>query len=119
MDGLLTMKTPTHGCYRNASLNTKLSTSVWMGYGTIHSLIQFRDALKAKTPVVAVLVYGDMHDERNTFLRSRREVVALYNKLGPLDQPYARLDQRGKLRYAFANVQYSELPMVRHSALIR
>ena len=57
------------------------------GYGTIHSLFQFKDALDANTPKVAILAYGSFHDQRNTFLRRRREDISLVNKLGPLGQP--------------------------------
>lgn len=87
------------------------------GYGTIHSLIQFRDALKSRTPKVAVLAYAGFHDERNTFLRSRRKAVAPWNKLGPLVQPYAQLDKDGSLQYFFADVEYTEFPMMRSLAL--
>jgi hypothetical protein len=88
------------------------------GYGTIHSLIQFRDALAAnKTPEIAVLAYADIHDERNTFLRKRRKSVAPWNKLGPIVQPYARLDKNGKLQYFLADVVYTEFPLMRYSAL--
>ncbi len=87
------------------------------GYGTIHSLLQFRDALKLKRPRVAVLAYADFHDVRNTFLRNRRKEIAHWNQLGPLIQPYARLDGNGKLRYAMAEVEYREFPLMRHMAL--
>lgn len=86
------------------------------GYGTIHSLLQFEDALKTTTPKVAVLAYADFHDARNTFLRSRRKAIAPWNKLGPLVQPYARLNEAGELEYLFADVAYPEFPMMRHSA---
>lgn len=87
------------------------------GYGTIHSLIQFREALAKKTPEIAVLAYADIHDERNTFLRKRRKSIAPWNKLGPLVQPYARLDSNGKLHYYLAKVEYTEFPLMRYSAL--
>jgi len=88
------------------------------GYGTIHSLIQFREALaKKKTPEIAVLAYADIHDERNTFLRKRRKSIAPWNKLGPLVQPYARLDSKEKLQYYLAKVEYAEFPLMRYSAL--
>lgn len=87
------------------------------GYGTVHSLIQFREALKTQTPKVAVLAYADFHDERNTFARSRRKAVAPWNRLGPLVQPYARLDQAGALQFFLADVEYPEFPLMRHLAL--
>ena len=89
------------------------------GYGTIHALLQLREALHTRpTPVVAVYAYAGFHDERNTFLRRRRKGVALWNRLGPLTQPYARLAADGTLRYAFAAVEYREWPLMRSSALV-
>jgi len=88
------------------------------GYGTIHALLQLREALRTRPPpVVAVYAYAAFHDERNTFIRQRRKGVALWNKLGPLVQPYARLDRTGHLRYNLAAVEYREFPLMRTSAL--
>jgi hypothetical protein len=87
------------------------------GYGTIHSLIQFREALETRTPKVAILAYARFHDARNTFLRNRRKGIAPWNRLGPLVQPFARLDRNGRLNYGFADVVYTEFPMMRRSAL--
>jgi hypothetical protein len=88
------------------------------GYGTVHSLIQFRDALEINSPKVVVLAYADFHDERNTFLRKWRKDLTAVNYLGPLIQPYARLDKQGKLRYQFAEVKYTGFPGIRYSALV-
>jgi hypothetical protein len=87
------------------------------GYGTIHSLLQFREALTTRTPAVAVLAYADFHDERNTFQRTRRKTIVPWNKLGPLVQPYARLDRRGRLEYFMSAVVYPEFPLMRYFAL--
>jgi hypothetical protein len=89
------------------------------GYGTIHALLQLREALHTRPPpVVAVYAYAAFHDERNTFDRTRRKGVAVWNRLGPLIQPYARLDRTGHLRHALAAVEYREFPLMRQSALI-
>jgi hypothetical protein len=88
------------------------------GYGSIHSLIQFREALKNKTPRVAVLAYANFHDERNTFSRQRRKWVVTGRNLGPVAQPYARLNGPGNLQYGFAAVEYTEFPLMRYSALV-
>jgi hypothetical protein len=90
------------------------------GYGTIHSLLQFREALKLRTPKAVVLAYASFHDHRNTFLRSRRKQFAPWNKLGPLVQPYARLDERGYLRYLVEDVdsEPETILTMRRSALI-
>jgi len=87
------------------------------GYGTLQSLLQFKQAIGNRRPEVAVIVYGSFHDARNTFLRYRRKYVASLNKLGPLRQPYARLDRQGRLRYGMATVEYVEFPLMRRSAL--
>ena len=86
------------------------------GYGTTHSLLQFREAIKHKRPKVAVLAYVNFHDERNTFLRGRRKAIKDWNRLGPLVQPFARLDSRGNLVYGMDAVEYREFPLMRYSA---
>lgn len=89
------------------------------GYGTIHSLIQLKEALKRRCPPAVVIVaYASFHDDRNTFLRDRRKAIVPWNKLGPLVQPYARLDRQGGLVYSFAQVEYWEFPFMRSSALM-
>jgi hypothetical protein len=87
------------------------------GYGTLHSLIQLREALDRRPkPAVVVLAYAQIHDERNTFTRTRRKSIAPWNRLGTLLQPYARLDD-DRLRIAMAEVEYTEFPAMRSSAL--
>jgi hypothetical protein len=86
------------------------------GYGTTHSLIQFREALAAgAAPKVAILAYAGFHDERNTFSRMRRKQVAPWNRLGPFSYPCARLEN-GVLRYLSADVEYQEFPLMRRLA---
>ncbi len=88
------------------------------GYGTLHSLIQLREALATgRAPKVVVLAYASFHDARNTFLRKRRKNVAPWNSLGPLVQPYASLDKDGKLVVKMADVEYREFPLMRRSSL--
>jgi hypothetical protein len=88
------------------------------GYGTLHSLIQLRDALDdGPRPALVVLAYAQIHDERNTFTRTRRKSIAPWNRLGPLLQPYARLEDDRRLRIAMAEVEYAEFPAMRYSAL--
>ena len=87
------------------------------GYGTIHSLLQYRDAIKEKRPKVAVLAYLSFHDERNTNLRMwRKNVEAWDDRLGKRRQPYARLDRDGNLRYSSELSAYHEFPFMRYSA---
>jgi hypothetical protein len=87
------------------------------GYGTIHSLLQFQEALKMKTPKIAVLTYAKFHDPRNTFSRTQRKGITPWNYLGPLIQPYTRMDKKGGLQYFVADVEYREFPLMRYLAL--
>jgi hypothetical protein len=88
------------------------------GYGTLHSLIQFEEALaKRGPPAVAVLAYAHFHDDRNTFARARRKLVVPWNHLGPLSQPRARF-RDGELRIDLAPADYRELPLMRHLASV-
>jgi hypothetical protein len=89
------------------------------GYGTLHSLIQFKRTLQKGTkPLAVVIAYSSFHDERNTFLRSRRKDVAPWYKLGEGTQPYARLDKAGKLHFFMAETEFQEFPLMRYSALM-
>jgi hypothetical protein len=88
------------------------------GYGTTHSAMQFREALKSKSPKVVILAYAGFHDVRNTLSRVRRKYVAPHNKLeAPVVHPNARLEN-GELRYSVEQVEYTEFPLMRHSALV-
>jgi hypothetical protein len=88
------------------------------GYGTIHSLIQLREALqKGRRPALIILAYAGFHEERNVFLRNEQKVVAPFNKLGPGVHPYARLEANGKLSYHVTDLKYREFPLMSYSAL--
>lgn len=87
------------------------------GYGTLHGLIQFEEALRTREPpATAVIVYATFHDMRNTFLRRHRKTLVQGNRLGPLALPYARLDRDGHLKLEMAEVVYREFPLMRVSA---
>jgi hypothetical protein len=89
------------------------------GYGTIHALLQLREALQAgRVPKVVVYNYAGFHMERNVFLRSWRKVMYSFGKLGQRVQPYARLEADGKLGYYSGRVEYGEFPLMRHSSLM-
>ena len=89
------------------------------GYGTLHALLQLREALTTQPPPrVVVYAYASLHDERNTFLRNRRKTIAPWSRLGPLLQPYVRLDGHGQLRAAMARTEYTEFPFMRYSAFV-
>ena len=86
------------------------------GYGTLHALIQFQEALlKYSPPKVAIIAYASFHDQRNTFLRTRRKSIVGWNHLGSLNQPYAKL--RGRhLQIAIDAVEYRPFPFMQYSA---
>ena len=89
------------------------------GYGTVQSLIQFRQALQERRiPKIVVYAYAGFHVERNVFLRSWRKVICFFSSLGQQMVPYARFEADSKLRYFFGNVEYNEFPLMRHSALM-
>ena len=88
------------------------------GYGTLHSLIQFKEALKqANKPKIAVIAYARFHNRRNTLLRSRRKEVVAWKKLGILFHPDARLNGENNFTYSMAKIEYREFPLMRVSAL--
>jgi hypothetical protein len=88
------------------------------GYAQIQALLRMRQFLEAgPAPRVAVVTYAGFHDARNSFLRVWRRALGTWNRLGPLVQPYARLDADGKLRIAYAPVEFVTLPFVTRSAL--
>ncbi|HVG31982.1 MAG TPA: hypothetical protein VM911_02845 [Pyrinomonadaceae bacterium] len=89
------------------------------GYGTLHSLIQLRDAFqRGVKPRLVMLVYASWHDVRNTFIRIRRKMLAPSAYLGPLNQPYARLNKDGHLEIFMDTVEYREFPLMRYSAFV-
>ncbi len=89
------------------------------GYGTLHSLIQFKEALKqGNKPKIAVIAYAGFHDRRNTLLRARSKQMAAWNKLGILFQPDARLDGKDNFTYSMTKLEYDEWPLMRVSALV-
>jgi hypothetical protein len=89
------------------------------GYGTLHSLIQLREALQSgHKPQVAILAYASWHDVRNSFIRFRRKMLAPAAYLGPLNQPYARLTSDGKLDIFMDTIEYREFPLMRYSAFV-
>ncbi|HXV44819.1 MAG TPA: SGNH/GDSL hydrolase family protein [Anaerolineae bacterium] len=89
------------------------------GYGTLQSFIQFQEALAARPkPRLVIIAYASFHDQRNTLLRLRSKQIVPWNKLGPIVQPYATIDEKGLLNYAMAEMSYREFPLMRTSALM-
>jgi len=88
------------------------------GYGTLQSLIQFKEALKqGNKPKIAVIAYAGFHDRRNTLVRARRKELAAWSKLGVLLQPDARLNGENNFTYSMVKAEYREFPLMRLFAL--
>jgi len=91
----------------------------FMGYGTLHSLIQLREAFQHRNkPRLVILNYASWQDVRNTFIRGRRKMLAIASSLGPVNQPYAGLTKDGKVIISMDTIQYREFPLMRRSALV-
>ena len=89
------------------------------GYGTVHALIQLREALSQQPrPQLAIVTYASWHDPRNTFIRLRRKMLLPASHLGPLHQPYARLIADGKIEIVNDSLVYREFPLMRYSAFM-
>ena len=89
------------------------------GYSTLHSLIQLREALQnGKKPKLVILDYAAWDEPRNTFIRSRRKMLSIASYLGPVNQPYARLSDDGKLNIFMDAETYREFPLMRYSAYV-
>ncbi|NND71799.1 MAG: SGNH/GDSL hydrolase family protein [Rhodothermales bacterium] len=88
------------------------------GYGTIQALLRIEDLLEQhRQPAVIVLAYSSLHDERNTFMRSRRKEVSAWNHLGSMRQPVAVLDDDGILSIKYEDVRYRAVPLTRYLAV--
>lgn len=95
------------------------------GFGTVHSFLQFREALeKRKKPKLVIITYASFHDPRNTLVRIRNKGLVLHgavlesSKLHRLVQPYARLNGNGEPIYSMSTAEFNEFPFMRQSAFM-
>lgn len=88
-----------------------------LGYGTLQSLLQYRDALGLKRPRLAILAYAGFHDQRNTLARTWRKALIRNNKKESLKVPYALLAEDGSVQYLNTDREYGEFFMMRRLAL--
>ena len=90
------------------------------GYGTLHSLIQFREALrKGPPPRIAVLSYASFHDTRNTLNRDRLKALVPGVPKGHLALvPSGRIGPDGGLETFMADADYRAWPLQRHLAFV-
>jgi len=84
-----------------------------IGYGTLQSFLQFRQALtEQQKPKIAIIAYAAFHDERNINLRSRQKRFTITRV-----RPYAVLNSDGDFTYLMST-PFHEFPLMRYSALI-
>jgi hypothetical protein len=89
------------------------------GYGTIHSLLQLKEAVKSRRPpAIVILAYASFHDERNVMSRNWRLLVAPQNGVSEIDHVFARFDDRGQLKIGKIRVDHPPA-LIEHSALAR
>jgi hypothetical protein len=89
------------------------------GYGTVHSLLQLKEAVKSRRPpTIVILAYANFHDERNVMSRNWRLLVAPWNGVSEIEYPFARFDDRGQLK--IGKIRVDQVPaLIEHSALVR
>ena len=91
------------------------------GYGTLQSLIQFREALKnGKKPAVVVLSYASFHDRRNTLARSWMKTRMTYGPsvyLSDVKLPFMKWSANQEPQLHYRPIEYHEVPLARYSAL--
>ena len=88
------------------------------GYGSVQSLIQFQEALKAgRKPNLVVFAYAWFHDPRNVLTRSWKKALFINNRLGAVNYPYGRLGADNKLVLRNEPLEYAGFPLLRYSAL--
>lgn len=90
------------------------------GFGTIQSLYQLeRDLVVLPNPRLVIVAYASLHDGRNTMTATRRKAATVYNFLGPLVQPYGKLDRKDTLVICRpVNILYNRVPFSDRSALV-
>ena len=88
------------------------------GYGSVQSLIQLQESLKAgKKPAIVVFAYAWFHDPRNVLTRSWKKALFINNRLGAVNYPYGRMSADNKLVLCNDPLAYAGFPLLRYSAL--
>jgi len=86
------------------------------GYGPLHSLLQFEQAIESRpAPRLAVVTYAHFHDERNTFNRAYRKVTVAHMAAGMRGAqfPYARVGPDYVLTIDRRPAIYHGLPLLK------
>jgi hypothetical protein len=101
--------------------NYELVNFAVSGYGTLQSLIQFREALKSgQKPAVVVLSYASFHDRRNTLARSWMKTRMTYGPsvyLSDVKLPFMKWSANQEPQLLYRPIAYQEVPLARYSAL--
>jgi len=88
------------------------------GYGTLHFYLLLKKALEQRDkPKLVIINHANFHFGRNTFSRKRRRSVSRWNFLGKLNQPFATLDEKGKMMIKYSEVEYMPWMLSKYSAL--
>ena len=88
------------------------------GYGSVQSLIQLQESLKAgKKPAIVVFAYAWFHDPRNVLTRSWKKALFINNRLGAVNYPYGRFGADNKLVLRNDPLEYAGFFLLRYSAL--
>ncbi len=91
-----------------------------IGYGTIHFYLQLKKALAEKRkPKLVVINHAFFHLERNLFLFERRRLLDRWSFLGPLQQPYAKVNILGNISLSETEYVYHPWSFSQYSALSR
>jgi hypothetical protein len=88
------------------------------GYGTLHSLLQYRLQAANAHPRIVVATYAYFHPERSALLRGWRKSIVPFNQLGLNSLPYAKLAEDGSLDIRQSPAVYYPWPGQGQSALV-
>jgi hypothetical protein len=88
------------------------------GYGTIHTYLQLKEALKSqKKPSFIIINHSDYHFGVNTFCNANRRALVGWNFLGQVNQPFATLNEDGTLHVEHSKNVYDPWYFSKYSAL--
>lgn len=91
-----------------------------IGYGTIHFYLQLKKSLQERQkPKMVVINHAYFHLERNLFIFERRRLLDSWSFLGPLQQPYAKVDFMANISLSQTDFVYHPWSLSRYSSLCR
>lgn len=89
------------------------------GYGTVQSLLQFKQALnRGRRPALVVLGFSHFHLERNVLSRGWLRNVFAGGLFVDAGYPYARLDGNGGLRFQFGRLASRSYPWITYRSAL-